>query len=113
MSYFSQSRLMLESEQAITEHAQVGPLVTQRVCIQLLNEPTRYVRWHVRHEQLSSLLPEVRGAARAIYDGGCSRATRGAEPDPKRSAHRRAVLCPFSRIRSSKCRVRNGALFVP
>jgi hypothetical protein len=57
---------MLESEQAITEHAHTGPLVTQRVCSQLLNEPTRYVRWHVRHEQRMSAIAEARLRQRQI-----------------------------------------------
>ena len=57
---------MLESEQAITEHAHGGPLVTQRVCTQLLNEPTRYVRWHVRHELRMSVVAGVRLRQRQI-----------------------------------------------
>jgi hypothetical protein len=57
---------MLESEQAITEHAHVGPLVTQRVCTQLLNEPTRYVRWHVRHEQRMGAVADARLRQRQI-----------------------------------------------
>jgi hypothetical protein len=60
VTYFSQSRLMLESEQAINEHAHAGPLVTQRVCTQLLSEPTRYVRWHIRHEQRMGAVAEAR-----------------------------------------------------
>jgi hypothetical protein len=57
---------MLESEQAITEHAHTGPLVTQRVCSQLLNEPTRYVRWHVRHEQRMGAIADARLRQRQI-----------------------------------------------
>jgi hypothetical protein len=57
---------MLESEQAITEHAHGGPLVTQRVCVQLLNEPTRYVRWHVRHEQRMGAIADARLRQRQI-----------------------------------------------
>ena len=57
---------MLESEQAINEHAHSGPLVTQRVCSQLLNEPTRYVRWHVRHEQRMSAVADARLRQRQV-----------------------------------------------
>lgn len=57
---------MLESEQAIAEHAHVGPLVTQRVCSQLLAEPLRYVRWHVHHEQRMGAIAEARLRQRQI-----------------------------------------------
>jgi hypothetical protein len=57
---------MLESEQAINEHAHAGPIVTQRVCAQLLNEPVRYVRWHVRHEQRMGAVAEARLRQRQI-----------------------------------------------
>jgi hypothetical protein len=57
---------MLESEQAINEHAHNGPVVTQRVCSQLLNEPTRYVRWHVRHEQRMGAVADARLRQRQI-----------------------------------------------
>jgi hypothetical protein len=57
---------MLESEQAINEHARSGPLVTQRVCVQLLNEPTRYVRWHVRHEQRMEAVADAKLRQRQI-----------------------------------------------
>jgi hypothetical protein len=66
VNYFSQTRLMLESEQAINEHARSGPLVTQRVCVQLLNEPTRYVRWHVRHEQRMEAVADAKLRQRQI-----------------------------------------------
>ncbi|HUQ51537.1 MAG TPA: hypothetical protein VM692_04900, partial [Gammaproteobacteria bacterium] len=66
MTYFSQSRLMLESEQAINEHAHAGTPIIQRVCTQLLNEPTRYVRWHVRHEQRMGAIAEARVRQRQI-----------------------------------------------
>jgi len=64
--YFSQTRLMLESEQALTEHAHSGPLVAQRVCTQVLNEPTRYVHWHVRHEQRMCAVADARLRQRQI-----------------------------------------------
>jgi hypothetical protein len=57
---------MLESEQAIAEHAHAGPLTTQRVCSLLLNEPTRYVRWHVRHEQRMGAIATARLRQRQI-----------------------------------------------
>jgi hypothetical protein len=57
---------MLESEQAINEHAHVGPAVTQRVCSQLLDDPTRYVRWHVRHEQRMGAVADARIRPRQI-----------------------------------------------
>jgi hypothetical protein len=57
---------MLESEQAINEHAHAGPPVTQRVCSQLLNEPVRYVRWHVRHEQRMNAVADARLRQRQI-----------------------------------------------
>jgi hypothetical protein len=57
---------MLESEQAINEHAHTGPLVTQRVCTQLLSEPTRYVRWHIRHEQRMGTVADARLRQRQI-----------------------------------------------
>ncbi len=66
MIYFSQTRLMLESEQALTEHAHSGPLVTQRACTQVLNEPTRYVHWHVRHEQRMGTVADARLRQRQI-----------------------------------------------
>jgi hypothetical protein len=64
--FFSQSRLMLESEQAITEHAHAGPLATQRVCTQLLGDPPRYVRWHVHHEQRMGTVADARLRQRQI-----------------------------------------------
>ena len=57
---------MLESEQAIAENAHAGPLATQRVCSLLLNEPTRYVRWHVRHEQRMGAVADARLRQRQI-----------------------------------------------
>jgi hypothetical protein len=66
VNYFSQTRLMRESEQAINKHAHAGPVVIQRVCTQLLNEPTRYVRWHVRHEVRMSAVAEARLRQRQI-----------------------------------------------
>jgi hypothetical protein len=66
VNYFSQTRLMLESEQAITEHARSGSLVIQRVCTQVLNEPARYVRWHVRHEQRMGAVADAKLRQRQI-----------------------------------------------
>jgi hypothetical protein len=64
--YLSQTRLMLESEQAISEHASNGVPVIRRVCTQILSEPTRYVRWHVRHEQRMTIVAEMRRRQRQI-----------------------------------------------
>jgi hypothetical protein len=57
---------MLESEQAISEHASNGVPIIRRVCTQLLNEPTRYVRWHVRHEQRMVVVADMRRRQRQI-----------------------------------------------
>ena len=57
---------MLESEQAITDHASNGPPPSRRACSQVLNEPTRYVRWHVRHELRMSVVAGVRLRQRQI-----------------------------------------------
>ena len=57
---------MLESEQAISEHAHAGTPAIQRVCTQLLSEPTRYVRWHVRHEQRMGAVADARLRQRQV-----------------------------------------------
>jgi hypothetical protein len=57
---------MLESEQAINEHASTGAPVIRRVCSQLLSEPTRYVRWHVRHEHRMEVVADMRRRQRQI-----------------------------------------------
>jgi hypothetical protein len=57
---------MLESEQAISDHASNGPPTSRRACAQVLNEPTRYVRWHVRHELRMSVVAGVRLRQRQI-----------------------------------------------
>jgi hypothetical protein len=57
---------MLESEQAINEHASHGAPVIRRVCTQLLSEPTRYVRWHVRHEQRMVVVADMRRRQRQV-----------------------------------------------
>ncbi len=64
--YLSQARLMLESEQAISDHAIYGPPTTRRACAQVLNEPARYVRWHVRHELRMGVVAGVRLRQRQI-----------------------------------------------
>lgn len=57
---------MLESEQAINEHASTGAPAIRRVCSQLLSEPTRYVRWHVRHEHRMEVVADMRRRQRQI-----------------------------------------------
>ncbi len=57
---------MLESEQAINEHAEHGAPAIRRVCSQLLSEPPRYVRWHVRHEHRMELVADMRRRQRQI-----------------------------------------------
>jgi hypothetical protein len=57
---------MLESEQVITDHASHGPPVTARACAQVVNEPTRYVRWHVRHESRMGTVADARLRQRQI-----------------------------------------------
>jgi hypothetical protein len=64
--YLSHARLMLESEQALTEHANNGPPQSRRACAQVLSEPTRYVRWHVRHEMRMSVVANVQVRQRQI-----------------------------------------------
>jgi hypothetical protein len=64
--YLSRTRLMLESEQVITDHASHGPPVTARACAQVVNEPMRYVRWHVRHEQRMGAVADARLRQRQI-----------------------------------------------
>lgn len=66
MIYISRTRLMVESEQAISEHASCGPLVTARACKQVLNEPMRYLLWHVRHEQRMGTVADARLRERQI-----------------------------------------------
>jgi hypothetical protein len=41
---------MRESEQAVQEHASGGDDLPQRVCSQLLANPSRYSEWHAQHE---------------------------------------------------------------
>jgi hypothetical protein len=64
--YLSQTRLMRESEQTIEDSAIHGPAVTQRVCAQLLKEPPRYTRWHVRHEQRMGAVADARARQRQV-----------------------------------------------
>ena len=60
---------MLESEQAINDHAHHGPPPSRRACAQVLNEPARYVRWHVRHELRMSVVAGVRGLSVNLKSG--------------------------------------------
>ena len=48
--YITSARLMLESEQAVREHARSGDEIPQRVCSQLLASRPRYSEWQARHE---------------------------------------------------------------
>ncbi len=57
---------MLESEQAISDTARHGPAVSRRVCTQLLSVPTRYVLWHVRHEQAMNAVADARLRQRQV-----------------------------------------------
>jgi hypothetical protein len=57
---------MLESEQAISEHAENGVPTIRRVCSQLLSEPTRYVRWHARHENRMEVVADMRRRQRQV-----------------------------------------------
>lgn len=66
MLYLTHTRLMLESEQAINENAVHGAVVAQRVCTQLLHEPTRYGRWHVRHDRGMTAVAGVRTRPRQV-----------------------------------------------
>jgi hypothetical protein len=64
--FLSQERLMLESEQAISEYAANGSPAMRRVCTQLLCEPTRYVHWHVGHEHRMETVAAMRRRHRQI-----------------------------------------------
>jgi hypothetical protein len=57
---------MDESEHAISEHANYGPPVSARACKQVLNEPMRYLLWHVRHEQRMGTVAGARLRERQI-----------------------------------------------
>jgi hypothetical protein len=59
MLYITSTRLMLESEQAVRNHARCGEEVPQRVCSQLLANEPRYSEWYVGHER------EMRSVANA------------------------------------------------
>jgi hypothetical protein len=59
MLYITSARLMLESEQAVRDHAYYGDEIPRRVCSQLLASGPRYSEWHARHET------KMRGVANA------------------------------------------------
>jgi hypothetical protein len=48
--YITSTRLMLESEAAVREHAGSGDALPQRICSQLLANEPRYSEWHAFHE---------------------------------------------------------------
>lgn len=50
MLYITSTRLMLESEQAVRDHARRGEEIPRRVCSQLLANESRYSEWYGRHE---------------------------------------------------------------
>jgi hypothetical protein len=64
--FLSQERLMLESEQAISEYAANGSPAVRRVCTQLLGDPTRYVHWHVGYEHRMGTVAVMRRRHRQV-----------------------------------------------
>jgi hypothetical protein len=64
--YFSHTRLMLESEQAINDNATNGPVLARRVCAQLLSQPMRYGLWRVRHEERMGAVSDARLRQRQV-----------------------------------------------
>ncbi len=66
MIYLTQVRLMLESEQTVSNQATNGEEVPRRVCAQLLAEPTRYSVWHSHHENRMVTVAGARRRERQI-----------------------------------------------
>ena len=51
MVYFTHTRLMVESESSIQNHAAIGPDPTRRICSQLRSNEPRYATWLSRHDR--------------------------------------------------------------
>jgi hypothetical protein len=48
--YITHTRLMLESEHAVRQHARSPDEIPHRICSQLLADPGRYSHWYSRHD---------------------------------------------------------------